>query len=246
MRKVIQWGGILTLVGALLVGRASSTSAQDEHNHGQQAAKHHALHGDPIVLDGLVAATAFATNQRPRAIKTQVQTGASIAASAQKAGVSTEDVLAEFDQRLDERMAKSVERGKLPQSVATARAVWYKQSARLQIDQPGLAPPFPGLHEMHTITIGAATAASGLKRSDIRAQLRTCTTLTEIIASSDTTSAAVVAQAMTTLDQHFAPYVADGTLSTAQRDKWRPVLEQTVTNMLSTPGLHVAGKECAK
>lgn len=225
---------------------ARPTLASHAAEHAPPAGSHRGLHGDPLVLQGLVAAAGKTSGQRPQVIRDQLADGQSIASMAQASGSSAERVLATFDQMIDTRLGRAVERGRLPQSVATARAAWYKQSARLQLDQPGLSPPFPGLHEMHGITIGAASRASGIRRSALRAQLETCATLETIVGAGGTTPDAVIAEGLRAIDGHLDATVAAGRITAEQRDEWRPVLEKTVTGMLATPGLHVAGTECAK
>jgi hypothetical protein len=223
-------------------GRAlASHGAEDKHPAGSA----HSLHGDPLVLQGLVAAAANVTGQQTQAIRDQLAAGQSIAGIAQASGFSAEQVLDGFDQAIDRRMARAVKRGRLPQSVATARAAWYKQSARLQLDQPGLSPPFPGLHEVHGLTIGAASRASGIRRSELRAQLKTCATLEKIVAAAGATPEEVVTEAMEAVDSQLDAAVAAGQITLDQQAEWRLVLEKTVTAMIKTPGLHVAGKECA-
>jgi hypothetical protein len=164
----------------------------------------------------------------------------------QAAGKRVPDVLARFDMGVDTLLARAVQNGKLPQSVADARVLWFKQSARLQIDQPGFTPALPGLHEMHGVMIRAAVEVSGMRRDAVRTQLISCKTLADIVATKGKTSADVVAQALTQIDALLQQAVAGGTLTTAQRGEWRAALQTTATNMTTTPGLHFAGKACAK
>jgi len=245
MKRIWIIGG--TALIALLAWATGGQPALASHasEHARPAGSHRSLHGDPLVLGGLVAAAGQTTGQRPRAIRGQLAARQNIAGIARSGGSSAEDVLAAFDQSIDARLARAVERGRLPQSVATARAAWYKQSARLQMDQPGLTPPFPGLHEMHGLTIGAASRASGIRRSELRAQLATCATLEQIVAASGATTDEVVAEGLRAIDEQLDAAVAAGQLMAERRDEWRMAQQKTLTGMLATPGLHVAGKECA-
>ena len=213
------------------------------HDRGQQRGKR--PHGDPVVRKGLVAATASVTSQRVRQVRQELAAGKSIEAIAQAAGKSAADVLARFDAAIDKGLARRAERGRLPQAVVEARAAWFKQSARLQIDQPGLDPAFPGLHEVHVVMIGAAVEVSGIPRSEVRAALETCQTLAAIVATKGKSGADVASEAMARFDAQLQAGVANGSLTTAQRDEWRAALRTATTNMTTTPGLHVAGKECA-
>ena len=244
MKRFLMIGGVVMIT--LVTWQLGAGWAIASHGDSQPAGAAHSLHGDPLVLQGLVAAAASVTGQRPQAIRDQLAAGQSIAGIAQASGFSAELVLTDFDHAIDRRMARAVERGRLPQSVATARAAWYKQSARLQQDQPGLSPPFPGLHEVHGLTIGGASRASGIRRSELRAQLKTCATLAEIVAAVDTTPAEVAAEALAAVDSQLDAAVAAGQVTVDQQAEWRSVLEKTITAMIETPGLHVAGKECAR
>ena len=214
-----------------------------------QGGSHHdglSMHGDPLVLRGLVVATASLTNQRPRLVREQLKSGKSIEGIAQAAGKRAADVLARFDAMVDMAMTRATANGRLPQNVATARAAWFKESARLQIDQPGLTPAFPGLHELHVALISAAVEVSGMPRREIRAQLETCKTLSGIVATKGRSGTDVTNTAMMHADRRLQASVDDGKLTTAQRDEWHAALQAAALNMVSTPGLHVAGKECAR
>lgn len=242
--------GLILVVLAVLLGALWSVpvSAQRQgpnHDHGQQGQRSAQFHGDPVVHNGLVAATAAATRQRPRLVRNQLKQGKTIEQIAQAAGSSAADVQARFDQGIDKAMQRAVTNERLPKSVADSRAAWFKQSARLQVDQPGLEPAFPGLHEVHVMMISAAVRQSGISRATIRSELETCKTLTTIVGSRGKTGADVANDASAQADQLLDAWVATGKLTTAQRDEWRAAFGQTATNMVNTPGLHVAGKECA-
>ncbi|HEY0604201.1 MAG TPA: hypothetical protein VGD58_14880 [Herpetosiphonaceae bacterium] len=234
------------LLGALWAVPASAQRQGPNHDHGQQRQPATQFHGDPAVHNGLVAATAAATRQRPRQVRQQLKVGKSIEQIAQAAGSSAADVLARFDQGIDRAMQRAVTNERLPQSVADSRAAWFKQSARLQIDQPGLEPAFPGLHEVHVMMISAAVRQSGIPRATIRAELGTCKNLTTIVGTRGKTGTDVANDAIAQADKLFDVWVAAGQLTTAQRDEWRAAFGKTANNMVSTPGLHVAGKECAQ
>ena len=239
--------GIVLLVlvaGATWLLVPASTYAAPSNQRDQHSGWH--PHGDVVVLNGLVAATAAVTIQRPARVREQLRNGKSIEQIAQAAGKSSVDVLARFDTGVDTAMARAVENGRLPQSVADSRAAWFKQSARLQIDQPGFKPAFPGLHELHVVMISAAVEVSGIPRAGVRAQLETCKTISDVVATRGKSGADVANGAMMHLDKHLQENVANGKLITAQRDEWRAALQSTTLNMTTTPGLHVASKACAK
>lgn len=239
---LILGGGVVWAIAPYRAAAAAATQADpaDRTKFGAQP------RGDAVVRAGLIKASADVTGQKPRVIVRALRDGATIEGSAQAAGKSAADVLAAFDALVDQRMAKAVQSGRLPQSVADSRAAWFKQSARLQIDQPGLQPPFPGLHEVHAVMITAAVNASGMSRADIRAALEQCRNLAAIVASKGKSGADVTTAAMLFFDQRLQAAVDNGKLTSAQRDEWRAALQTAATNMVNTPGLHVAGKECAQ
>jgi len=218
----------------------SSTVAQvAERDHKKQP------HGDQAVVKGLIKATANITGLRAADVRARLQAGQSIEGIAIGAGKTAVAVLTGFDSIIDKAMQRAVQNDRLPQSLADARAAWFKQSARLQIDQPGLAPRFPGIHELHVAVIRAAVRVSGIPRADIRAELESCMTLTNIVATKGKTSQDVVDDAMAQLTKALQTALDHGNLTTAQRDEWRAALLAGVNNMVNAPGLHVAGKECA-
>jgi hypothetical protein len=230
---------------ALQSAPALAQKQDPQHAHEQHRQHGDRPHGDPLVHRGLAAAAAAVTEQRPWQVRQQLKNGKSIEQVAQAAGKRAADVLARFDQGIDTAMQRAVANERLPKSVADARATWYKQSARLQIDQPGLNPAFPGLHETHVMLISAAVRVSGLPRATIRAELESCKTLAAIVATKGKTGADLVAETLARANPVLDAWVSEGKLTTAQRDEWRAALEKIANNMVNTPGLHVAGKECA-
>jgi len=178
-------------------------------------------------------------------VRNQLKQGKSIEQIAQAAGSNATDVLARFDQGIDKAMQRAVAKQRLPQSVADSRAAWFKQSARLQLDQPGLTPAFPDLHEVHVLMISAAVRQSGIPRPTIRAELESCKNLSTIVATRGKTGTDVASDASAQADKLLDTWVAAGKLTAAQRDEWRAAFGKTAGNMINTPGLHVAGKECA-
>jgi hypothetical protein len=236
---------LLAAAWTIAPGRSVAAADDDPQQHGYQHAAHTA-HGDPIVINRLVKSAGQATQQRPRAVLAALEAGKSIAQIAQEQGASVDAVLARFDRQIDRAMAQAVSSQRLPQSVADSRAAWFKQSARLQIDQPGLQPRFPGLHEVHVIMISAAVDVSALPRRQIRQELERCRTLADIVAITGTSGADVASAAMVRIDALLQQSVDAGELTTAERDAWRAALQTTAATMTATPGLHVAGKACAK
>ena len=234
--------GMVLMCAAVLVGTLGAAPISAQADPVQRAP---AFHSDPLVIGGLVTLTATLTGTSRARVDAHLAAGASVESIAVAGGSSAAAVLARFDTMVDRTMARAAASGRLPQSVANARAAWFKQSARLQIAEPGLAPRFPGLHELHVVMISAAVDTSGIRRAEVRKQLESCATLSEIVAKQGKSGADVAAAAMGTLHGTLDMYVATGTLSQAQRDSWTAALQKATLNMTNTHGLHVAGKECA-
>ncbi len=113
-----------------------------------QGGSHHdglRTHGDPLVLRGLVVATASMTNQRPRLVREQLKSGKSIEAIAQAAGKRAADVLARFDAAVDMAMARNckwasaAERCQCAGSMVQTVGAAADRSARSDTGVPGLA-----------------------------------------------------------------------------------------------------------
>ena len=202
------------------------------------------FHGSKQTRQGLVRATAQVTGLKPADILKQLRDGASIGGIA-GSSARRDAVLVTYDAAVDKHFDQAISSGKLPASLANARRAWYKRDARLMIDQPRLRPAFPGLHELHVVVITATVKATGAPREEVRAKLKECDTIAGIAAAHGKTAADVVDFALTNLDKGLNALVSAGKLTTAQRDLWRAALVSSLNTMVTTPGLHVAGKECA-
>jgi hypothetical protein len=202
--------------------------------------------GDPAVKRGLGWAAAVVTSQRPLAVVKALKDGSSIAEIAQQAGRSTEDVLAEFDARIKDVFDQAVKNGKLPASLAQSRVAWFQAAARQMVNQPGLVPAYPGLHQLHVAIILASMKVAGLERAPVVTDLKACQSLDEILAANGHTGQEAVDLALQRIDGMMDNLVADGKLSQAQRDSWHTGINTALEQMLKTPGLHVAGKECSQ
>lgn len=203
------------------------------------------FHGDRPLRRGLVAITAQETGLRPREVVDRLRDGQSLAEIAEEAGSSREAILARFGETVERRFDRAAEDQRLPADVAGMRAAWYQGAAEKMVGQPGLSPAYPGLHELHVVAITAATRLSDLPRATIRDELRDCRTLDEILTGAGHSGQAAVDAAMTVLDEKLDGLVAAGKLSEAQRTSWGEGIEAALGTMVITPGVHVAGKECA-
>lgn len=244
---LMQRFGILALIlalGVVLAAPIVSAQRQQPVHHAGQASRATRPHSDSLVRTGLIAAAAELTAQRPRQVREQLKRGQSIEQIVAAAGKNATDLLAHFDAGVDRRMQRLVDRQRLPKSIAAARMAWFKQAARLQIDQPGMSPAFPGLHEVHVMMISAAARTSAIPRAEIRAQLESCKQLSEIVASKGASGADVTNAMLAAAGQTLQQWVSSGKLTTAQQQEWSAALQTAAKIMVNTPGLHVAGKQC--
>ena len=257
--RFVRWGVLVgALVGTLAMGLVPRTQAgaqaaqstatpvvQTDHQHEYPQGRGWRYHGDLQLRRALVAAAARATGQTPQQVRDAVRAGRSIAEVATAGGKATDDVLAIYDQMVADRFAQAVERGRLPEHLAESRTKWFQAAGRQMINQPGLAPAYPGLHELHGTIIGTAARVSGLQRSAIREQLYSCRTLNDILAGHGHSGAEAVAAALGYIDAQMDALVQAGRLSTGQRQSWHDAINAALTRMVETPGLHVAGKQCS-
>lgn len=201
--------------------------------------------GDRLLRLGLIGATAQTTGLPPREVLTAVNQNKSLVDIAQSAGKTEADLLATFDEDAEAFFNRAITNNRLPAALAENRKAWYKAAARQMVNQPGLEPAYPGLHQLHVAIISAAVKVSGLSRSDIRSQLEACHTLEEILATNGHSGQEAVDLSIQKIDQGLAGLVESGKLSTTQSDNWHAAILNALQKMITTPGLHVAGKECS-
>jgi len=132
------------------------------------------------------------------------------------------------------------------ESLAEARIQYYQRAARRMVDQPGLKPVYPGLHELHQTLIAAAVRSVGLDPRATRQELRQCRSLEEILEAQGHSGQQAVEATMQFLDRGLDRMVANQRLSEEQHNDWRASLRESLETMVSVPGLHVAGKPCAQ
>jgi hypothetical protein len=200
--------------------------------------------GDRLVKAGLTIAAAEATSLQPKEIIRALREGKSIEEIVVEQGNSSAEVLTAFDAWVEEALNKAVENDKLPESLAQSRIAWYKQAARMMVDQPRLAPAFPGLHQLHVAIISAAVQVGELERAEVREALKTCKSLNEILAEKGHNGEEAVDLAMEHIGGLMTKLVEKERLTEEQSAEWSNAIRQALTRMVDTGGLHVAGKEC--
>lgn len=202
--------------------------------------------GDRLVRVNLVLATVSATSLSPVSVLQGLQGGKSISDIADSSGKPAVDVLAVYDETVEFIFNQAQKNGRLPASLAQSRIDWYEGAARQMVDQPGLTPAYPGLHELHVALITAAVRVGGLDRAAVRDELKACKSLDDILKDNGHTGQEVADAAMQRLDTALDRLVASGKLDAEQRQSWSDSIRTAFENMIQTPGLHVAGRACAQ
>ncbi len=201
--------------------------------------------GDPLVKKGLGLAAARATGKDVLDVRASLVGGQSIAEFAAANGKTSADVLAMYDEFVQNAFDQAVANGRLPASLAQSRVAWFRAAGRQMIDQPRLAPAYPGLHQLHVTIISAAVKVGGLERAQVRTDLEACQTLDQILSGAGHTGQEAVDFAMQRIDTLMDGLVQNGKLSPALRQSWHDGIQSALEKMVTTPGLHVAGKECS-
>ncbi len=201
--------------------------------------------GDKAVRQGLVLSVVAVTGQTPVQVWTALGEKKSIADIAASAGKTDADVLKVYDETVKFLFDRAVQNGKLPASMEQGRIDWYQNAGRQMIQQPGLAPAYPGLHELHATIILAAVKVGGLDRATVRNDLKACQTLDQILSAKGHTGQEAVDAAMGRISGWLDQLVQSGKLSGSLRQSWETSIRAALTQMLAVPGLHVAGKACA-
>lgn len=200
---------------------------------------------DRLVAAGLVRAVVRVTGQRPLLVLRGLRDDLSLAQVAEQTGHMPDEVLAEFNERLQAGLDRAVENGRLAESMVESRRDWYQQSARNMLVVPGMRPGFPGLHRLHTALIAAAAKVGEVDREQMRASLEACQTLEQILADSGHGGEEAVSLVMERVDQALDGFVERERLTAEQQQTWRAALESSLQDMLAAPGLHLAGTDCA-
>ena len=202
--------------------------------------------GDRLVRVNLVLAAVSATSLSPVSVLQGLQAGQSITDIADSSGKTAADVLAVYDETVELIFNQAQKNGRLTASLAQSRIDWYEGAARQMVDQLGLAPAYPGLHELHVALITAAVRVGGLDRAAVRDELKTCKSLDEILKDKGHTGQEAVNAAMQRLDSALDRLAGSGKLDAEQKQSWSDSIRTALENMIQTPGLHVAGKVCAQ
>lgn len=202
--------------------------------------------GDPYVRQGLILAAVSATGLSPVEVLENLDEGQSIEEIVELNAATVDDVLAVYDQTVEYLFGKAMDNERLPESLAQSRIEWYQDVGRLMIDQPGLKPAFPGLHQLHVAIIAAAAKVGEINRWEMQAGLHDCQTLDEILAENGHTGQEAVDLTMGHLNDLLDRGVESGALSSDQAREWSEFLQEALEKMVVTPGLHVAGIQCAQ
>jgi hypothetical protein len=201
--------------------------------------------GDDLVYQGLVLATVSVTGLSPVEVMQALEEGDSLAEITESAGESVADVLSVYDETVEYIFSRVVENECLPASTAEGRIEWYQEVGRKMVDQPGLRPRYPGLHQLHVGLITAAARIADIKRWEMQAGLHECQSLDELLAERGHSGQEAVDLVMERINSLWDTAVENGMLDEDQRQDWQASLQGALEEMVFTPGLHLAGSECA-
>ena len=201
--------------------------------------------GDEMVRYGLVLAAVSATGLSPVDVLSALDGGGSIADIAGSAGKPAEDILAAYDDTVEYFFNRAVENGELPEELAQNRIAWYQEAGRQMVNQPGLKPPFPGLHQLHQAIIMAAVQVGDLNRDQIREGLQDCRSLEDILAENGHTGQEAVDYAVERISSLLDRGVEAGKLTGAQSEAWLASITSALEEMVRTPGLQISGRQCS-
>jgi predicted RNase H-like HicB family nuclease len=235
----------LLFTGATGAAVSSTSAPVDRGGPHPTPPEHWPFRGDPIVNRSLTDALIHAAGLEFWDVRDGLKADKSIADIAKEAGKTQADVLKEYDALIDKAIAHAVEDGIFPESMSASRAAWFKAAGRQMIDLPGLQPAYPGLHELHVALLRNAGRIAEIDRREMGDSLKACKTLDEIMKAEGHTGQQAVDAAMENIDTWLADLVESGDLTAAKQTGWSTSIEQAFKSMLTTPGLHVAGKECA-
>ncbi|MEJ2354156.1 MAG: hypothetical protein P8Y03_30650 [Anaerolineales bacterium] len=113
------------------------------------------------------------------------------------------------------------------------------------VDQPGMTPAYPGRHQLHVAIILAAARVGELGRMEVRDGLIACQSLEDILEGHGYSASEAVNMSAERIGERLQNLVGRGQLSESQRQAWLAAISAALERMVGTPGLHVAGRECA-
>jgi hypothetical protein len=201
--------------------------------------------GDQRLHRALVLATLKVTGLRPEVLRAALEDDKSLSEIAASAGKSEAAVLAFYDDAMAWLFRRAVEDGKISEAVAQSRVIWFQQVARQVIDQPGLRPPYPALHELHRILLFTAVKVGDLDREQLRDGLTACKTLDQILQENDHSGQEAVKEAMSRINGWLKQLVKEDKMTLAQSQEWSESIAAALSRMITIPGLHLAGGKCA-
>jgi hypothetical protein len=201
--------------------------------------------GDPLVRHGLVLAAVSVTDLSSVEVLEALEAGKNVGEITESAGNTVDEVLEAYDETTEFVFNTAKERRGLPASLVESRIEWYQEAGRQMVDQPGLTPAYPGLHQLHVAIILAAAKVGELGRTEIRDGLKACQSLDDILEANGQSGSEAVDLAAGRIDERLQKLVDEGRLSEGQQQKWLAGITAALEQMVGAPGLHVAGGACA-
>ncbi len=205
-----------------------------------------AFQGDALVRQGLVLAAVSVTGESPVMVFEALEAEKSITEIVEQAGSSEAEVLVVYDETITFLFEHRGEKRDLPESLVEVRIEWYQDVGRQMVDQPGLTPAYPGLHQLHVGIIMATARVSGAERGEIRRALKNCQTLEDVLDVNGHSGEEAVDLAVEHIDRLLQRFEDQGELSPDQHQDWLAGITDALEKMVATPGLHLAGRECAE
>lgn len=262
--KLVSWISSLVAVALMLMGGASglpdlgvqtdpavlSTAAvnpvlESPAPAGRFGGRGWPFKGDPLVRQGLVLAAVSVTDLSSVEVLEALQAGKSVGEITESAGNTLGEVLAAYDETIEFVFNTAKERRGLPASLVESRIQWYQETGRQMVDQPGLTPAYPGLHQLHVAIILAAAKVGELGRMEIRDGLKACQSLDDILEANGHSGSEAVDLAAGRIDERLQKLVDEGRLSEGQRQEWLAGITAALEQMVGALGLHMAGGACA-
>lgn len=200
--------------------------------------------GDDLVHHGLVMATVSITGLSPVEVMQALDEGSSLVKVAESAGYPVAAVLSIYDETVEYIFHRAIENERLPANTAEYWIRWYQNVGRKMVEQPGMQPRYPGLHQLHVGLIAAVARVGDIKRWEMQSELHACRSLDELLSNRGHSSQEAIDLVMQRISSLLDKSVELGMLADGQRQDWQASLQDALQEMVVMPGMHLAGMEC--
>lgn len=201
---------------------------------------------DRQVRQGLILAVVSVTGQSPVEVLQALKTGNSIAEIAQSAGKTPDEVLSVYNQTAAYLLDQAAQKRSIPESTQQLRLEWYRQAGELEIELPGMLPVFPSLPELRAAALVATLRVSGIDRAQLRQELRSGSSLDDILVKNGHTSQETVDAAMKRIDTRLGVAGDNSKLTNAQRQAWSASIHDLLSQIMQVPFVQPATSALAR